>query len=511
MKPFIRIKVINGKEYLYEITPYYDPESKRIRHKSKYLGKNINGKPVKVRQKLPVRAYSYGEFLPFIKIIEEFKIAEILGEYLNDIETQTVLAIALNRVTHPLALKHIGTWYEGIYLYDKATPVEMSSQRLSRLLEKIGKSSLYREFHRAILKQLKTERTLLYDISSLSSYSSGIGILEWGYNRDGDALPQVNISLVVDRQEGVPVMYEVYPGSIVDVSTLSNTLRMLKEYGVKDCMMVLDRGFFSTSNIVRLQDSGIQYIIAASMRLKSIKKAVSSAQKALKRASSMNLYRNEPVFVVDIEVEIRGVRVKGYCYYNPKRQKEEEERFYRRLYEIKRAIEGLRISRREKLTEVVEEIAGPYSKYFRVRKEGTGVVVSFREKAISQRTNRMGKFIILYSGDIDWQECLANYRSKDLIEKGFDILKNDLEFYTPGVHKESTLRGLLFICFISLFLRMRLMKKMQDSGLIERYSITGLLTELGKIKMIELSDGERMTTELTKKQKDILNSLRLCA
>ncbi len=41
MKPKARIKRINGKEYWYEDTPYYDPETKRIRRTSRYLGKNM--------------------------------------------------------------------------------------------------------------------------------------------------------------------------------------------------------------------------------------------------------------------------------------------------------------------------------------------------------------------------------------------------------------------------------------------------------------------------------------
>ena len=52
MKSFTRIKNINGQEYIYEITPYYDKEKKQIRQKSKYLGKNVNGVPVKIRSHL---------------------------------------------------------------------------------------------------------------------------------------------------------------------------------------------------------------------------------------------------------------------------------------------------------------------------------------------------------------------------------------------------------------------------------------------------------------------------
>ncbi len=49
MKSTLRIKKINGIEYWYEDIPYYDTEKKQIRHRSKYLGKNVNGKPVRVR------------------------------------------------------------------------------------------------------------------------------------------------------------------------------------------------------------------------------------------------------------------------------------------------------------------------------------------------------------------------------------------------------------------------------------------------------------------------------
>ena len=46
MKSFYRIKKIHGKEYKYEITPYYDKENKKIRQKSRYIGPVSDGKLV---------------------------------------------------------------------------------------------------------------------------------------------------------------------------------------------------------------------------------------------------------------------------------------------------------------------------------------------------------------------------------------------------------------------------------------------------------------------------------
>jgi transposase len=75
-------------------------------------------------------------------------------------------------------------------------------------------------------------------------------------------------------------MYEVYLGSIVDVSTLSNTVKMLRDHGVEECMLVLDRGFFSVTSIEQLQRERINYIISAPYSLKSVKMALSKAQKS---------------------------------------------------------------------------------------------------------------------------------------------------------------------------------------------------------------------------------------
>ena len=50
-----------------------------------------------------------------------------------------------------------------------------------------------------------------------------------------------------------------------------------------------------------------------------------------------------------------------------------------------------------------------------------------------------------------------------------------------------------------------------DAELNKRYSVEGLLTELEKIKIMILPDEEKITTEITKKQREILDALHTCA
>jgi transposase len=95
----------------------------------------------------------------------------------------------------------------------------------------------------------------------------------------------------------------------------------------------------------------------------------------------------------------------------------------------------------------------------------------------------MGKYIQLYQGEFSWRECLSLYRSKDVVEKGFDILKNDIDLMPANLRTSSNLRGYLFIASLALILRMKLMRMMIDAELNKRYSVEGLLTELEKIKI----------------------------
>ena len=117
MKSFTRIKKINGQEYIYEITPYYDKEKKQIRQKSKYLGKNVNGVPVKVRSQdqVPKKVLSHGEFVPLKKIAEDLELEKILSGVLPGKEVWPILTLAMNYATRPRALTHIQSWYVFFY------------------------------------------------------------------------------------------------------------------------------------------------------------------------------------------------------------------------------------------------------------------------------------------------------------------------------------------------------------------------------------------------------------
>ena len=175
MKSTLRIKKINGIEYWYEDIPYYDKEKKQIRHRSKYIGRNVNGKPVRVRDALnssdgissndisppsskPINAYNYGEFLPLQKITDELKIGEYLGDLFNEKDRNMILAMALNRVIRPTAMYNLKTWYENSVLSLEWPELPLKSQNISNLLAKVGDSDIPSMFMGKMFRSIGTKQ-----------------------------------------------------------------------------------------------------------------------------------------------------------------------------------------------------------------------------------------------------------------------------------------------------------------------------------------------------------------
>jgi len=89
------------------------------------------------------------------------------------------------------------------------------------------------------------------------------------------------------------------------------------------------------------------------------------------------------------------------------------------------------------------------------------------------------------------------------------VMKSDLDVLPLNTHSDSTMSGFLFVVFLGLIIRSRLLKMMTEAGLLKRYAIKGLLLELEKFRKITLADGRIMMTEMTKKQRLILEALNL--
>jgi len=69
---------------------------------------------------------------------------------------------------------------------------------------------------------------LLYDITSTYFYATRIPKVRFGHNKDENEQPQINISLVVTKNKGLPIFFRTYEGNISDVTTIQQLILDIK-------------------------------------------------------------------------------------------------------------------------------------------------------------------------------------------------------------------------------------------------------------------------------------------
>ena len=133
---------------------------------------------------------------------------------------------------------------------------------LDRLLER------QRSIERGLIRKhlAGQESLVLYDITSsyVEGQYSGSRLVLFGYNRDGKkGHAQVVFALVCNAQ-GCPVAVEVFPGNTRDGSTVKARIKQLRtRYGVKEVILVGDRGMITPKNFADLKDQqGLRLISA---------------------------------------------------------------------------------------------------------------------------------------------------------------------------------------------------------------------------------------------------------
>lgn len=236
----VEIKKIGNNEYAYKVTTVWDPEEKKRKKKSKYLGKWKDGEIFKVRdQSAPRDICEMGNIALLWNLID----SEIpFLKKLFPESWEEILLIGFNRVCNPQPLKRLKEWHGKTYLSRLIDPV-LSPQSLSSRLKQIGeKMDKQQKFFDKITPQ---EEKIVYDGSALFTYSEKISLAELGYNAQQLNVPQISLLLAFARESKIPCAARVAPGSIHDVKTLTRFLDTIKD---TDAVVVLDRGFLGEEN-----------------------------------------------------------------------------------------------------------------------------------------------------------------------------------------------------------------------------------------------------------------------
>ena len=497
-------QVISGNIYVYEAIAVWNPEKKRSEQKRVYIGtKNEKGDFIPNRKyyelygydtndkqpAIPLKVLDYGATFLFERISDRIGLTKVLQECFPD-KWQEMLACTWHSISEHEAMYLCEQWAETTHLPEG---LRLSSQRLSELIKSFDENSRMNFYRKWAALRIEKEYLAL-DITSVSSYSELIQYMEYGYNRDKEDLPQINMALVFGEKSRLPIYSRVYPGSIKDVSTLRGMSELLKkELNLQSMQYVMDKGFYKEQTIKHLLKERIRFAISVPFTTSLASNAVLEYGDKITNPSNAIEINKQLYYAQTIIRTINQHRVYIHIYFDPERKAAEQNTFMHKILKKESDFIENKISEDDPL----------FRKYFTLRKTKTGYNIHRNEAAINKHLANSGYLVIMTNDSKDPRYVLEIYRTKDCVEKAFENIKNDLDMKRLRIHSDDAMQGRIFITFIALIISSYVRSIMKEADLYKKFTFSSLVKELKKLKVIRLSNKKTLITELTHSQKII--------
>ena len=520
MSSIVKQKVGNNT-YLYESVSYRN-EDGRPRNKRTLVGKieTGTGRPLYKPEYLD-RMAACGRPVETVRAAPSFSASDIYRSSIRDFGAFYLYRQLAERIGLLGVLQKAlpGRWEEAFnlaaYLVSTGDPYgycedwlesteafpvgPMTSQRISELLASITGEERD-NFYRSWCSLRSESEYLALDITSTSSYSQLIDSVEWGYNRDGENLPQINLCLLMGHESGYPVYQSVYGGSLKDVTTLQATISALRAVaGEKPVIVVMDKGFFSRKNINAMLEEKrrIGFVISLPFTSKFAKDMVEGEKEGIDTLSKTIVNGKESLRAVTKRCAWDdGHNVYAHVYYNARKALGLREDLYAYVATLRDRAEA----QPEKHADDPE-----YEKYLDIRrpKKARGkYTIKLREDVVEAELRTAGWMVVVSNCVQDAKEAIRAYREKDVVEKGFLRLKNSLDLGRLRVHSETSMQNKVFVGFVSLILMSAIHKVMVDKTLYGKMTMRKLVLTLSKLKL-QMVNGVRILFPVTKEQRSI--------
>lgn len=456
-----------------------------------------------------------GTFLVLQKLVQECGIEEILKNYFSEKD----LGLFLDLAAYSIIEESNAAQYYPNYAYNHPLFTEKmhiySDSKVSSFL-----NSMKDEQSAGFLNEWNEKRNhrekifLSYDSTNKNCQAGDIELVEYGNAKEDKDLPIINYAIAYDTANREPLFYEQYPGSIVDVSQLQYALDKARSYGYRKIGFILDRGYFSKSNIAYMDQCGYSFVIMVKGMASFVNRLVTEVKGSFekKRSNFINEYRE---YGTTVKRKLYPTDQKNryfHIYYNSARASAEENMVNTKIESMKKFL--MRHVNQER------EFGPAYEKYFYLHyDEESGVFVYPEEKTqiIDDELNHCGYFVIVTSEKMSAQEAIEIYKSRDASEKLFRGDKTYLGDKSLRVYSDESAAAKIFVEFVALILRCKMYTGLKDAlkemdNRPNYMSVPAAIGELEKIEMVRQLDGVyRLDHAVMATQKIILKAFGINA
>ncbi|MBK6727205.1 MAG: IS1634 family transposase [Xanthomonadales bacterium] len=315
---------------------------------------------------------------------------------------------------------------------------------------------------------------VFYDLTTIRIHGEGEvanDLRAFGMNKETGGIERQFVLGVVQSAEGLPLMHTVHAGNVSETKTLKAMLdSVLKRFDVERVIIVADRGLLSLDNVAELAavanatQRKLQFILAV------------PARRYRELGGTLDTLAFDRDHASLAEGEFAGHRL--VVAHDPARAAEQSAKRRARIDEIEAFAEklvskldaqdqgktarGRKASDRGAYTRFQQAVAdAELTRYIKADYQADCFSYGIDEHAISDAERFDGKLVLLTNvNDFSAEQIVSRYKSLADIERGFRVLKSDLDI-APVFHRlPDRIRAHALICFLALVLyrvmRMRL-------------------------------------------------------
>lgn len=410
---------------------------------------------------------NYG-YIVYRKLFKELGLEAILA----GIQDKSKAQYSLQDSCFLMTLQHLlePSSKRGAYLHQQRY-VRLPQVDLNHLYRALDTLDLYKEtleeslyyYHRTLLSM--DVDVVFFDVTTFHFESARADSLrEFGFSKDGKFNEvQVVLALLIDT-EGRPIGYELFPGNTFESKTLEAALEKLeKRFGLRQVIIVADRGINSKLNLKRIAERGYRYIVAS--RIRKMNKDLTEALFDPAGYTEIPLEEEETLRYKVIE-HLREIKEEGQTYkilerlvftYSSKRARKDKTDRDRLVAKALLFLDNqpqIKASNKRGGKKYLKEI-------------GTNSTWVLDDALIAKDEQHDGYYGLQTNDhNLAPQAILEAYHMLWKIEESFRIMKSTLEVRPVFHWTEPRIKGHFVVCFLAFLLERTLEYKLKNAGIV---------------------------------------------
>ncbi len=381
----------------------------------------------------------------------------------NNEDTLKIFSIALLRVCYPgIKDNELKDYYDNSFLSELYPNVGLSKNTVSKFLNDLGKCcSMIRKFMQNRATSINLDHHLLVagTLKSNESNESKINSLsDFSRKAKTKGTKDISVLYAFDFEKMEPICSKCYLGNMLDCTSYKD---FIKENGITKGIIVADKGFPSSATTDHFsKHKDLHYLNPVKRNSKFI--------------ATHNLLSFDNILESDADITYRKEKCSGINKW---------------LYSFRNRVDA---SNEEK----------SYLEQAKVNK-------TYNHEEFLEKQKKFGTIILECDLDIPAELVYKIYKNRWEIEIVMRYYKNACQFDETRVHDDYSVIGSEFCDFLSTVLTFRLLKKFEETELINSYTYKKILSVLNRAKKIRIDNGDWDLLNMNPSQIKILQKLSL--